>query len=125
MRDFVLIFVVLFSLGCTQPSGGEKKRPQDNLKPVAGETRLEKLAYESFQKRDSIRAKNLRDLKGVRFDAKRQQAIAEAGSKASIESWKPVAEELSKRLDNIPQDDQESFDSVIEEIARASEKASR
>lgn len=122
MRIASLILCLLLTVGCTQPSG-EGKKP---IKPAPSkETRLEQLAFESFQKRDELRAKNLRELRNIRFDAKRMEAIAEAGSKASIESWKPVAEELAKRLDSVPQTDQESFNAVLDELAKAADRASK
>lgn len=123
MRTVVLALAVLFASGCTQPSGGGgSKKPTPGPAKVS---RLEQLAFESFQKRDELRAKNLRELRGTRFDAKRMEAIAEAGSRASIESWKPVAEELAKRLDSVSQTDAEAFDAVLSEIANAADRASK
>jgi len=122
MRSLVLALIVLLSAGCTQPTGGGGKKPAPS--PVK-ETRLEQLAFESFQKRDELRAKNLREMKSIKYDSKRLEAIAEAGSKASIESWKPVAEELAKRLDAVPQTDIEAFNAVLDELANAATKASK
>jgi len=124
MRSVVLALIVFLSIGCTQPTGGggTKKPVQPN--PVK-ETRLEQLAFESFQKRDELRAKNLREMRGVKYDARRMEAIAEAGSRASVESWKPVAEELAKRLDAVPQTDVEAFNAVLDELARSAERASK
>lgn len=120
--SLLLCFSVFAHAGCTQPKNGDTHKPSPS--PVK-QTKLEQIAFESFQKRDALRAQNLRSLKGVRFDAKRMAAIAEAGSKASIESWRPVAEELASRLDSVPQDDQSAFDAVLEELARAAERASK
>lgn len=81
--------------------------------------------YESLQKRDAVRAEKLRTLKGLKYDRNRQSAIEQAGAEAAAETWKPVAEELSRRLDGISQTDTASFDAVVEELARGSERASR
>ena len=117
---FLILLSVLFACGCTQPTGPHKDKP----KPVSHAS-LEQIAYESFQNRDLVRAKKLRDLKGTRFDGKRIEAISRAGAEASEETWKPVAAELAKRLDAIPQGDQAAFDAVLEEIARGSERAGK
>lgn len=122
MRTTAIALIAFLLIGCTQPTGGGGKKPTP---PPAKETRLEQLAFESFQKRDELRAKNLREMRNVRFDAKRMEAIAEAGSKASIESWKPVAEELAKRLDAVSQTDTEAFNAVLDELANAADRASK
>ena len=114
--------VFLFSLaitGCLVRDSCKAK------KPVAGPQTLEQIAFHSFQQRDIVRAKKLREMKGTKYDAKRQQAIESAGADASRETWKPVADELARRLNKIPQNDQAAFDSVIDELVRAAERAGK
>ena len=119
MRIGLSLFLILALFGCTQPKDTKKDKPKPN-----GTVSLEQMAFESFQNRDNpIRSRKLRAMKGTRFDGKRMEAIARAGAEAAEEAWRPVAAELAKRLDAIPQDDQETFDAVLEEIAKASDRA--
>lgn len=105
--------------GCVvQPSGKTPAKPKPGAKAT-----LESIAFESFQKRDTVRAEKLRALKGTRFDGKRMEAIAKAGADASQETWEPVAKSLSNVLDKVPQDDQAAFDKVLESLAKAAERA--
>ena len=117
--DRLLLFVcALLFIGCVADVAAPKKPPPK-------QNTLEQIAFESFQKRDTLRAAKLRALKGTKYDGKRMQAIEQAGADASTETWKRVAEALAKRLDKLPQDDQAAFDSVIEELAKAAERAGR
>lgn len=112
-----LAFVVCGCLaGQSGPKSAKPKKP-------ATATTIEQVAFDSFQQRDVVRAAKLRALKGTRFDGKRMDAIAKAGAEASEETWKPVAAMLAKKLDSLPQDDQASFDAVLEQLARAAERA--
>jgi len=113
--------VLSLVIGCAAQSGKQPTKKKKDTKPVA--KNLEQIAYESFQARDVLRAEKLRALKGTKFDGKRIDAIAKAGAEASEETWKPVATALSRKLDSIPQDDQEAFDAVLEQLAKAAEKA--
>jgi len=106
--------------GCIAQPGGKTVKPKPG-----GKATLEQIAFESFQKRDIVRAEKLRALKGTRFDGKRMDAIAKAGADASQETWEPVAKALANVLDKVPQDDQAAFDAVLEQLARGSERAGK
>jgi len=116
-RLLLFVFALLFA-GCVADVAASKKPPPKT-------NTLEQIAFESFQRRDVLRAAKLRALKGTKYDGKRMQAIEQAGAEASTETWKRVAEALAKRLDKLPQDDQAAFDSVIEELAKAAERAGK
>ena len=119
--DDRLLFSLLAMLGvagCLAQPGAAKPK-----KPVAAT--IEQVAFDSFQKRDVVRAAKLRAIKGTKYDGKRMEAIAKAGAEASEETWRPVAEMLAKKLDAIPQDDQAAFDAVVEQIATAAERAGK
>lgn len=120
-RLLVFVFAMMFA-GCIAGQTGPKSAKP---KKAATATTIEQSAYESFQSRDLVRAKKLRALKGTRFDGKRMDAIAAAGAEASEETWRSTASKLAEKLDKIPQDDQAAFDSVLEEIARAAERAGK
>ena len=108
-------------VGCiAQPTGKTPAKP----KPVAKQT-LESIAFDSFQNRDVVRAQKLRALRGTKYDGKRMEAIAKAGADASQETWEPVAKVLANVLDKVPQDDQAAFDNVLEQLAKAAEKAGK
>jgi len=117
-----LLLCVLLS-GCVQPIDPAQPVTPDERKPVAGS--LEEIVFKSFQERDLLRAKKLREIKGAQWDANRIKRIESAGAEASRETWAPVAAALAERLDRIPQTDQAAFDAVLEEIAAGSERASR
>lgn len=120
VRSLYLGIILSVALvGCLVRSGAVKPP-----KPIGPQT-LEQIAFDAFQQRDIVRAKKLREIKGTRFDAKRQDAIEAAGAEASKETWRPVAAELAKRLNKIPQNDQAAFDKVVEELARAAERAGK
>lgn len=114
----LLLVCALLITGCVADVAEPKK-------PSPRANTLEQIAFESFQKRDVLRAAKLRALKGTKYDGKRIQAIEQAGAEASTESWKRVADALAKRLDELPQDDQAAFDAVIEELAKAAERAGK
>lgn len=117
--DRLLFFVLaLLVCGCLVQPGG-------NTKPKPGKQTLEQLAFESFQKRDLVRAEKLRALKGTKYDGQRIAAIAKAGADASQETWEPVAKALANVLDKVPQDDQAAFDNVLEQLAKGAEKAGK
>lgn len=111
--------------GCVQSPSGQNKPEKPTPGRVVDARSLEQIAFESFQQRDRLRAEKLRKLKGLKYDVARQDAIAEAGAEASEESWAPVREALSKRLDGIPQTDQAAFDKVLDELAAGAERAGR
>lgn len=121
----IAISLAVLLAGCVQPvdNSGGKKPDGRTVHPPSGS--LEQIAYESFQRRDIIRAEKLRSLKGVKYDSKRQEEIERAGAEASRETWAPVADALAKRLDSIPQDDQAAFDAVVEELAKGAERAGK
>jgi len=107
--------------GCiAQPGGTKPAKPKPGTKQT-----LDQIAFESFQRRDVVRAEKLRALKGTRFDGKRQDAIAKAGADASQETWEPVAKALSAVLDKLPQDDQAAFDAVLEQLAKGAQRAGK
>lgn len=118
-RLLAFVFGLLLLIGCV-----EHANPTQPKKPASQQT-LSDLAYESFQQRDIVRAKKLRALKGVKYDAKRIASIEEAGAEASRETWQPVADALAKRLDAISQTDQVEFDAVLEELAIGAERAGK
>ena len=118
--DDRLLFFVLAMLVC-----GCLVQPGGTTKPKPGKQTLEQLAFESFQKRDTVRAEKLRALKGTKYDGKRMDAIAKAGAEASQETWEPVAKALAKMLDTLPQDDQAAFDNVLESLAKGAERAAK
>lgn len=123
-RSNAILIIVLALCGCVQPnSNGKPPAPDRRQSPASG--KLEQLAFESFQSRDRVRAEKLRKLKGLKYDANRQDAIEAAGAEASRETWEPVAAELSKRLDAISSKDVPAFDAVIEELARGAERAGK
>lgn len=119
------LLVAFLAVGCVvgcmvQPNNKTPVKPKPGTKAT-----LESIAYESFQKRDIVRAEKLRALKGTRFDGQRMEAIAKAGADASQETWEPTAKALAKRLDGISQTDQVAFDLVLEELAVAAERAGK
>lgn len=119
-RVFTLFLVVCCIVGGCIAQPGNNTKP----KPGAKQT-LEQIAFDAFQKRDTVRAAKLRALKGTKYDGKRQDAIAQAGKEASEETWEPVAKSLANVLDKIPQDDQAAFDNVLESLAKAAERAGK
>lgn len=115
----LLLVATLLVCGCLA-------QPGKNTKPTpSGKQTLEQIAFESFQRRDLVRAEKLRALKGTKYDGKRQEAIAKAGAEASEETWEPVAKALANVLDKVPQDDQAAFDNVLESLAKAAERAGK
>ena len=107
--------------GCiAQPGGSKPTKPKPGTKQT-----LDQIAFDSFQRRDLVRAEKLRAIKGTKFDGKRMEAIARAGADASSETWEPVAKALSAALDKIPQDDQAAFDAVLEQLARGAQRAGK
>lgn len=112
-------------VGCVQAPSGDAEKQRQSPGRVVDARSLEQIAFESFQQRDRLRAEKLRALKGLKYDVKRQDAIAEAGAEASEESWAPVREALAKRLDSIPQSDQAAFDKVLDELAAGAERAGK
>ena len=119
--DRLLAFLLALLLigGCVVQPGTSG----DNPKP--GKQTLEAIAFESFQKRDVVRAEKLRGLKGTKYDGKRMESIAKAGADASQETWEPVAKALAGVLDKLPQDDQAAFDNVLEQLAKGAERAGK
>lgn len=108
-------------VGCiAQPTGKTPAKPKQTAKQT-----LESIAFDSFQNRDVVRAQKLRALRGTKYDGKRMEAIAKAGADASQETWEPVAKVLANVLDKVPQDDQAAFDNVLEQLAKAAEKAGK
>ena len=120
-----LVAALALFCGCVQSPSGQTKPEKPTPGRVVNAQSLEQIAFESFQQRDRLRAEKLRKLKGLKYDVARQDAIAEAGAEASEESWAPVREVLSKRLDAIPQTDQAAFDKVLDELAAGAERAGR
>ena len=119
-RLFAAFLAVCFVVGCVAQPGAKPAKPKPGAKTTLGQ-----IAFESFQKRDIVRAEKLRALKGTKYDGKRMEAIAKAGADASQETWEPVAKALANVLDKVPQDDQEAFDKVLEELAKAAENAGK
>lgn len=119
MRICLLVATLLIG-GCIAQPGG--KTP---TKPKQRAATIESIAFDAFQKRDVMRAEKLRALKGTKYDGKRMEAIAKAGADASQETWEPVAKVLANVLDKVPQDDQAAFDNVLEQLAKAAEKAGK
>lgn len=124
-RSSLMLVASLLICGCMQPVGGSGKSPSPSKRDQQASGKLEQLAFESFQARDRVRAEKLRALKGIKYDIKRQEAIEAAGAEASRETWEPVAAELARRLDAIPQRDTAAFDAVIDELSRGSERAGK
>jgi len=122
----VAALLLALCFGCVDQGTDRKTKPTKPKKQIAA-TSIEDLAYQSFQNRDKLRAEKLRALKGQghKYDAKRMALIEQAGADASRESWKPVTEAIAKKMNAASQTDEAAFDSVLEELARGSEKASQ
>lgn len=124
MRKLLTVICSLVVIGCAEP---KQSKREGKTEPEVVNSSLEQIAFEAFQKRDRLRAKYLLEAKGkgTKYDIKRQEVIAEIGARASEESWAPVAAELSRRLDRVSQSDQAAFDQVLNELAKAAERAGK
>lgn len=93
------VIALLLAIGCAPPS-----KPS-NKKPTPAANTLEQIAYESFQRRDILRAEKLFQLADdieagkIKYDGPVMDAWAKIGAQASEESWKPAAAKAASQLD--------------------------
>lgn len=126
-RVFISLLVASwFVVGCVAQSGpgGKKSSPK---KPAG--TTLSAIAFDSFQKRDRLRAEKLRrladDVKAgrLKYDGPVMDAISKAGAEASEETWKPVADKLQALLGDGAKLDAGKCEKAIRDLADGAEKA--
>lgn len=110
-------------VGCVEPN----RKPS---KPQPKTSTLEQIAFDSFQKRDTLRGERLLKLADdieagkVKYDKPIMQAWSEIGATSSEESWKPVAEAAAKQLDTGEFDAKKAAEAT-RSIGRASLKAGK
>lgn len=129
-RVVISLFVVSwFVLGCVvQPGTTPPAKPKPSAKRPSGNS-LSSIAFDSFQKRDRLRAEKLRRIADevnagrLKYDGPVMEAIAKAGSEASEETWKPVADALAKLLGDGETLDAAKCEKAIRELADGAEKA--
>ncbi len=124
-----LLVVSWFVAGCVaQPGTNGPAKPKPSTKKPAGTT-LSSLAFDSFQKRDRLRAEKLRRIADdvnagrLKYDGPVIESIAKAGAEASEESWKPVADALAKLLGDGEKLDAAKCEKAIRDVADGAERA--
>jgi hypothetical protein len=125
-----LLVVAAWLVGCVVQSDGvvSPAKPKPSPKRPADQT-LAARAFDSFQKRDRLRAEKLRrvadDVRDgrLKYDGPVMEAIERAGADASRETWQPVADALSKLLGSGQTLDAAKCEQAIRELADGAEKA--
>jgi hypothetical protein len=122
----VLLAAAMFAGCLAQPLA---KRPHN---PDTNAVTLSDFAYQSFRKRDRLRAVKLRaiaeDVKAgrLKYDGPVMEAIEQAGAEASRESWQPVADQLAKLLnDRGKKLDAAKCEQALRELADGAERAGK
>ena len=127
-RLLAVVFALLICAGCVaQTDSGKTTKPKP--KPIGKQT-LADLAYESFQQRDGVRAKKLReaadeiDAGKLKYDGPCMDRMAEIGAQSSEQTWKPTAEKAQEIMSGEKWDAVKAA-KVFRDIADGSERAGK
>ncbi len=123
-----LLVASWFVIGCVAQPGTNKNAKKPAAKKPAVST-LASLAFESFQKRDRLRAEKLRRIADdvnsgrLKYDGPVMEAIEKAGADASRETYQPVANALAKLLGDGEKLDAMNCEQALRQLADGAERA--